>query len=95
MRSTIQVNNGGPRGYPIREAFERIGLRPTKGQELVNTGELETYLIGNRRFATAEAIERVIKARIAATMNESPEDRANKVAKAVAGRAKQRSEAAA
>jgi hypothetical protein len=36
-----------------------LGVDVTKGYELVNTREIETVLIGRRRYATRESLERL------------------------------------
>jgi hypothetical protein len=78
------------RAYPIAEAFKRLGAGPVKGYQLINSGELETFKIGSRRLATDAALHRLIQNRLAESFNERPEDRAAKVNKAVAGRARRR-----
>ena len=71
----------GPRAFPIREAFKRIGVKSLKGYELINSGQLQTFCIGRRRYATAEAITAFIERCIAAS-KESDAQRGQKVAKA-------------
>jgi hypothetical protein len=36
-----------------------IGVGVTKGYELVNAGQIETVLIGRRRYATRGSLERL------------------------------------
>ena len=50
--------------YPILDAFRELGVSNPKGYELVNSGELETYTIGVRRFTTGAALSRLIESRI-------------------------------
>jgi hypothetical protein len=51
------------RSIPIREAFEQLRIGSTKGYELVATGELRTYLVGDRRFTTPKSISDFIAKR--------------------------------
>ena len=44
---------------PVLDAFDILGVGVTKGYELVNTREIETVLIGRRRYATCESVERL------------------------------------
>jgi hypothetical protein len=44
---------------PLLDAFDVIGVGVTKGYDLVNTGFIETVLIGRRRYATRESLERL------------------------------------
>jgi hypothetical protein len=44
---------------PILDGFDMIGVGVTKGYELVNAGVIETVLIGRRRYATRESLERL------------------------------------
>jgi len=46
---------------PILDAFEIIGVGPTKGYELVGAGIIETVMVGRRRYATQEGLERIVK----------------------------------
>jgi hypothetical protein len=71
----------GPQAFPIMEAFNRIGVGRVKGYELVNSGELQTFLIGSRRYATSEAIRTLFRRRIAISARTAAQ-RAEKVAKA-------------
>lgn len=71
----------GPRAFPIREVFTRIGVKSLKGYELVNSGELQTFCIGRRRYATAEAITAFLE-RCIANSRETAAQRREKVAKA-------------
>jgi hypothetical protein len=48
-----------PLYVPIRDAFDIVGVGPTKGYELINAGVLKTVRIGKRRFATFESLERL------------------------------------
>ncbi|HKD26904.1 MAG TPA: hypothetical protein VKC66_13505 [Xanthobacteraceae bacterium] len=45
--------------YPILDGFDAIGVGITKGYELVNAGVIETVVIGRRRYATRESLERL------------------------------------
>ena len=80
----------GIRAYPIREAFDRLGVGVVKGYDLVNSGDLETFMIGRRRYATDEALRRLIQQRIAESLSEPNANRANRVANAVHARARRR-----
>jgi hypothetical protein len=44
---------------PILDAFDMLGVGITKGYELVNTGQIDTVLIGRRRYATCASLERL------------------------------------
>jgi len=90
--STAVAPQEGTRAYPILDGFSRLGCKPVTGYGLVNSGELETFTIGARRYVTEEALRRFIEKRIAESFNESAKDRAKKVQKAVAGRARRRDE---
>ena len=80
-------------GVPIREAYRALGIGLVTGQSIVNSGELESYMIKSRRYTTPAAIERFIRKRIEESAKETPEQRAAKVAPAVAARARKRAEA--
>lgn len=88
--------SAGPRVFPILDVFERLHQKPTKGYQLIKPGpngeppEIQTFLIGRRRYATEEALQAYIQAQIAKAQKESAAERAAKVQKAVAGRAAQR-----
>ena len=88
-------SNEGVRAYPIREAFDRIGIKQTRGFQLVKDRELETFTIGRFRYCTEAELQRFIQKRIEEARNESAADRARKVQKAVKGRARQRASQAA
>jgi hypothetical protein len=68
--------------------FDRLSIGATKGNELINSGELKTYTIGRFRYATEEAVQEFIRAREKAASEEQPDQRSRKVAKAVAARTK-------
>jgi hypothetical protein len=72
----------GPRAFPIREAFARIGVKLLKGYELVSSGELQTFCIGRRRYATADAITAFLERCIERSKEETGAQRAGKVANA-------------
>lgn len=60
---------------PIRDAFDMIGVGVTKGYELVNDDVIETVMIGSRRYATSESLERIATPpENDATPAEAPED---------------------
>lgn len=80
--------------YPILEVFRRLSVKVTKGYELVDSGELETFMIGRYRYATEEALRRFIEKRLDEARNESAAKRADKVKAAVKGRARQRDQRA-
>ena len=44
---------------PVLDAFEVIGVGNTKGYDLINTSQIVTVLIGRRRYATCESLERL------------------------------------
>ncbi len=41
--------------YPIAEAFDQLGLTRTAGYAAISAGELKTYKVGRRRYATRSA----------------------------------------
>lgn len=94
-----QSGTTGPRAYPILEIFQRLKIGPTKGAELIRPGpngeapQIETFMIGRRRYATEEAVAAFIRLRIAEAQKESAPDRVRKVEKALTARAKQRAAA--
>ena len=61
-------DNSPPTGfkpvYTIKDAFRELNVSDPKGYELVNSGELETYTIGVRRFTTGAALSKLIESRI-------------------------------
>jgi excisionase family DNA binding protein len=88
-------NDTGVRSYPIKEALDRLGVGNVKGYGLINSGELESFTIGRRRYVSEAALQRFIQKRVAESLNECPEDRTKRVEKAVQGRRRQREELAA
>ena len=44
---------------PILDAFDMLGVGITKGYELVNAHQIDTVLIGRRRYATHASLERL------------------------------------
>ncbi|WP_043758366.1 MerR family transcriptional regulator [Imhoffiella purpurea] len=52
--------------YPLDVGLKKIAVGRTKGYELIEEGELETYTVGSRRYVTHAALERFIANRIAA-----------------------------
>ena len=44
---------------PILDAFDMLGIGITKGYELVNARQIDTVLIGRRRYATRTSLERL------------------------------------
>jgi len=75
------VASDGPRAFPIQEAFRRISVGRVKGYELIKRGELQTFYIDGRQYATAEAITTFFERRIAES-KQTAAQRAQKVAKA-------------
>jgi hypothetical protein len=47
--------------YPIREAFERVGVKNSKGYELIAAGLLDARKIGSRTVVTADSVAAYIK----------------------------------
>jgi hypothetical protein len=90
-----ESTEGSTRAYPIAEAFERLGIKTTKGFELIKSGELQSFTIGRYRYITEQELRRFVRSRIEQSVNENPADRAKRVEKAVAGRARQREQVAA
>jgi hypothetical protein len=92
FRATIAGD--GPRAFRILDAFERIGIGRVQGYAFIKNGELTTFLIGRRRYATAEAITAFLERRIAES-NETAAQRAGKVAAATKARLRKRTKCAA
>ena len=44
---------------PILDAYDMLGIGITKGYELVNARQIDTVLIGRRRYATRVSLERL------------------------------------
>jgi hypothetical protein len=55
-----------PIAHPIRTAFKMLGISPVKGYDVVGAGELNTYTVGRRRYASLSAINDFIARREAA-----------------------------
>lgn len=51
---------------PPKSAFAAIGVGVTKGYELINAGELETFKIGRATRVTTESVKAYVARRIAA-----------------------------
>ena len=45
----------------VKEIQSALRLGHTRIYELINSGEIETFKIGRRRMATAEALDKFIK----------------------------------
>jgi hypothetical protein len=43
---------------PVLDAFEMIGVKTTKGYDLINAGLIDTVVRGRRRFAIHKSLER-------------------------------------
>jgi hypothetical protein len=72
----------GPRAFRILEVFSRIGVQAVKGYQLINNGELETFLIGRNRYATEEAVRAFLDRCIQRSKRETAAQRARKVSAA-------------
>lgn len=46
-----------PLAYQLEQAFRLLGIGRSKGFELINTGELDSYTVGRRRYITRKALE--------------------------------------
>jgi hypothetical protein len=44
---------------PVLDAFDMLGVGVTNGYHLINTGQIDTVLIGRRRYATRESLQRL------------------------------------
>jgi hypothetical protein len=88
--------HGGPRAYPIQEVFYRICVGVTRGHAMIKPGpngeppEIETFLIGRRRYATEEAILAFFRAQTEKTKQQTFAERSSKTAKATAASLKAR-----
>jgi hypothetical protein len=47
--------------YPVREAFERIGVKSSKGYELIAAGLLDARKVGARTVVTADSVAAYIR----------------------------------
>lgn len=45
-----------PLAVSPKEAFAAIGVGVTKGYELINSGELESFMLGRSRRVTTESV---------------------------------------
>jgi hypothetical protein len=55
-----------PISYPLDVGLKKISLGRTKGYELIDQGEIDTYTVGARRYVTHAELERFVERRIAA-----------------------------
>lgn len=53
-----------PIAIPPKPAFDMIGVGVTKGYELINSGELETFKIGRATRITVSSIEAYVERRL-------------------------------
>lgn len=81
------VPTGGVRNWPILEGFHRLGVKTSKGYELIKQGELRTFKIGRYRLVSDEELRRFTQRRIEASAKEMPADRARKAEGVVRARA--------
>ena len=93
--TAVHESENGFRAYPVLEAFQRLGIGPVKGYELINAGELETYTVGRFRYVTDRALQKFIRKRIRESTLETKRDRLAKVEQALTGRARRRQTVAA
>ena len=49
---------------PPRDAFAALGVGVTKGYELINSGELETFKIGRSTRVTADSVRAYVARQI-------------------------------
>ena len=54
-----------PLAVPPKTGFEMIGVGVTKGYELINSRELETFKVGRATRITTASIERYVERRLA------------------------------
>jgi hypothetical protein len=47
--------------YPVQEAFERIGVKNSRGYELIAAGRLDARKNGSRTVVTADSVAAYIK----------------------------------
>ena len=99
MKTVSSRHAGAPRGvraHPIREGFNRLGVKTTKGHQLTKPGpngeppEIQTFMIGRCRYVTESELQRFIQARIEQSIKETASDRSAKVKAAMEARARQR-----
>ena len=53
-----------PLAIPPKDAFAAIGVGITKGYELINTGELETFKVGRATRVTTESVRAYVARQI-------------------------------
>jgi len=54
-----------PIAVPPKAAFAAIGVGVTKGYELINSGELETFKIGRATRITTASVKALVEKRLA------------------------------
>jgi excisionase family DNA binding protein len=54
-----------PLALPPKAAFAAIGVGTTKGYELINSGELETFKIGRSTRITTDSVRDYVARRLA------------------------------
>jgi hypothetical protein len=62
MEATLEMK---PLAVSPKTAFEAIGVGVTKGYELLNCGELESFTVGRARRITTESINAFVERRLA------------------------------
>lgn len=60
-----------PLAIPPKDAFAAIGVGITKGYELINSGELETFKIGRSTRITTASIRGYVARQLAASHREA------------------------
>ena len=63
MASTLDLPVGFRPTYPVREAFDALRVSPPTGYRLIASGELQTYMIGARRYVSGAELARFISER--------------------------------
>jgi hypothetical protein len=66
---------------PVLTAFKLIGVKPTKGWQLIHEKKLETVHIGPRRYVVVTSIERLVEE---LRQNAQPQERRKGLAEAMA-----------
>ena len=62
-----------PIALPPKAAFAAIGIGVTKGYELINSGELETFKIGRSTCITTSSLRNYVARRLAEQQAEQQE----------------------
>lgn len=54
------MNTTTPQVFTVKEAFQALKVSRPVGYRLLNTGTLESYTLGRRRYVTAAMLDRCV-----------------------------------